>query len=151
MNNCLQVGMLRGGHQAVPLFWFSELDGRGPMRVDEAIDEHIDAVRYLVQKGIPTEMNDPNQWSSRLAHDTVFVADYALIASVMYAAGSPNMIFQCQFNKPVETGDFADLAKFKAARNFTGVTGWNRALFRGPGICKIPVGQNNVASDAYFT
>lgn len=114
---CLQVGMLRGGHQAVPLFWFSELDGRGPMRVDEAIDEHIDAVRYLVQKGIPTEMNDPNQWSSRLAHDTVFVADYALIASVMYAAGSPNMIFQCQFNKPVETGDFADLAKFKAARN----------------------------------
>lgn len=117
VDQCLEVGMLRGAHQAVPLFWFSELDGRGPMSVDEAISEHIKAVRYLVSKGIPTEMNDPNQWSSRLAHDAVFVADYGLIASVMYAAGSPNMIFQCQFNKPVETGDYADLAKFYAVRD----------------------------------
>lgn len=116
VDTCLEVGMLRGAHQAVPLFWFSELDGRGPMCVDEAIEEHIAAVKYLVKQGIPTEMNDPNQWSSRLAHDAVFVADYGLIASVMYAAGSPNMIFQCQFNKPVETGDYADLAKFYAAR-----------------------------------
>lgn len=117
VDDCLDVGMLRGAHQAVPLFWFSELDGRGPMTVPEAIDAHIDAVRYLVKKGIPTEMNDPNQWSSRLAHDTVFVADYALIASVMYAAGSPDLVFQCQFNKPVETGDYADLAKFSAAKD----------------------------------
>jgi len=116
IDTCLDVGMLRGAHQAVPLFWFSELDGRGPMSVDDAIEEHIQAVRYLVKKGIPTEMNDPNQWSSRLAHDAVFTADYGLIASVMYAAKSPNMIFQCQFNKPVETGDYADLAKFYAAR-----------------------------------
>ncbi len=117
VDECLEVGMLRGAHQAVPLFWFSELDGRGPMTVPEAIDSHIDAVRYLVKKGIPTEMNDPNQWSSRLAHDTVFVSDYALIASVMYAAGSPSMILQCQFNKPMETGDYADLAKFGAVKN----------------------------------
>lgn len=116
IDTCLEVGMLRGAHQAVPLFWFSELDGRGPMSVDKAIDEHIGAVKYLVKQGIPTEMNDPNQWSSRLAHDAVFVADYGLIASVMYAALSQHMIFQCQFNKPVETGDYADLAKFYAAR-----------------------------------
>lgn len=113
---CLETGMLVGAHQAVPLFWFSELDGRGTMTVDESISEHKDAIAYLVKKGIPTEMNDPNQWSSRFAHDTVFVTDYALIASVMFMAQSPNMIFQMQFNKPAITGDFADLAKFTAAR-----------------------------------
>ena len=114
---CLETGMLIGAHQAVPLFWFSELDGRGPMSVDDAIREHKEAIRYLVKKGIPTEMNDPNQWSSRYAHDAVFVTDYALIAAIMYKAGSPNMIFQMQFNKPADTGDFADLAKFTAARD----------------------------------
>lgn len=116
VDTCLETGMLVGAHQAVPLFWFSELDGRGPMTVDEAIAEHKTAVAYLVEKGIPTEMNDPNQWSSRYAHDAVFVTDYALIASVMFSAKSPNMVFQMQFNKPADTGDFADLAKFTAAR-----------------------------------
>ena len=116
VDTCLETGMLVGAHQAVPLFWFSELDGRGPMTVDNAIDEHKKAVSYLVEKGIPTEMNDPNQWSSRYAHDAVFVADYALIASVMYTAKSPDMIFQMQFNKPADTGDYADLAKMLAAR-----------------------------------
>ncbi len=117
VDTCLETGMLVGAHQAVPLFWFSELDGRGPMTVDDAIEEHKEAVKYLVTKGIPTEMNDPNQWSSRYAHDAVFVTDYALIASVMYMAKSSNMIFQMQFNKPADTGDYADLAKFTAARD----------------------------------
>ena len=116
VDTCLETGHLIGAHQAVPLFWFNELDGRGPKSVDESIIEHKALVKYLVEKGIPTEMNDPNQWSSRYAHDAIFTTDYALIASVMYMAGSPNMVFQMQFNKPADTGDFADIAKFMAAR-----------------------------------
>lgn len=115
VDTCLETGMLIGAHQAVPLFWFCELDGRGPLSVPDAIVEHIETVRYLASKGIPVEMNDPNQWSSRFAHDTLIVVDYALIASVMYNAGVKDMIFQCQFNKPAETGDYADLAKMSAA------------------------------------
>ncbi|RXM74395.1 hypothetical protein [Clostridium tetani] len=116
VDNCLETGMLIGAHQAVPLFWFSELDGRGPLSVPDAIEEHIETVSYLASRYIPVEMNDPNQWSSRFVHDTLFVVDYALIASVMYNAGVNDMIFQCQFNKPAETGDFADLAKMSAAK-----------------------------------
>lgn len=116
VDTCLETGMLLGAHQAVPLFWFSELDGRGPLSIDEAIKEHIETVRYLAEKNIPVEMNDPNQWSSRFVHDTLFVVDYALIASVMYSAGVKDMIFQHQFNKPAETGDYADLAKMAAAK-----------------------------------
>lgn len=117
IDDCLEAGMLTGAHQAVPLYWFCELDGRGPLSIPQAIQEHIEAVHYLTKKHIPVEMNDPNQWSSRYVHDTLFVVDYALIAAVMFTAGVKDMILQCQFNKPVETGDFADLAKMSAARD----------------------------------
>jgi hypothetical protein len=112
---CLRVGMLIGAHQAVPLFWFNELDGRGPMTVPESISEHLAAVGELARRGVPVEMNDPNQWSSRWAHDTVICADYGLITSVMRERGVRDLVLQLQFNKPRETGDLADLAKMTAA------------------------------------
>jgi hypothetical protein len=115
INICLSCGMLRGAHQAIPLFWFNELDGRGPTPVRESIKEHFAAVRELVKYNIPVEMNDPNQWSSRWAHDTIIVTSYALITAVMATCGVKNMVMQMQFNKPKETGDYADLAKMSAA------------------------------------
>lgn len=114
VRDCVRAGMLIGAHQAVPLYWFNVLDGRGEMSVPESIVEHIAAIRELVKYGIPTEMNDPNQWSSRWVHDTVFCADYALISAVMSQNGSRDLVLQMQFNKPRETSDFADLAKMTA-------------------------------------
>lgn len=114
VHQCLDAGMLRGAHQAVPLFWFNELDGRGSATVRENIKEHFACVCELAKEGIPVEMNDPNQWSSRWAHDTVIVTSYALVSAVMTMCGVQNMILQMQFNKPKETGDYADLAKMSA-------------------------------------
>lgn len=114
VDQCLSAGMLKGVHQAVPLYWFNELDGRGPAIVRDSIKEHFAAVKKLASCGIPVEMNDPNQWSSRLAHDTVIVTSYALISAVMTMCGIENMVLQMQFNKPKETGDYADLAKMSA-------------------------------------
>lgn len=114
VDQCLEAGMLKGVHQAVPLYWFNELDGRGPGIVRDSIKEHFAAVKKLASCGIPVEMNDPNQWSSRLAHDTVIVTSYALISAVMTMCGVENMVLQMQFNKPKETGDYADLAKMLA-------------------------------------
>lgn len=114
VNQCLSAGMLRGVHQAVPLYWFNELDGRGPAIVRDSVREHFACVRELAKHGIPVEMNDPNQWSSRWAHDTVIVSSYALVSAVMTMCGVQNMVLQMQFNKPKETGDYADLAKMSA-------------------------------------
>lgn len=114
VHQCLEAGMLKGVHQAVPLFWFNELDGRGPALVRPNIKEHFACVRELAKYGIPVEMNDPNQWSSRWAHDTIIVTSYALISAVMTMCGVENMVLQMQFNKPKETGDYADLAKMSA-------------------------------------
>lgn len=114
VHQCLDAGMLKGAHQAVPLYWFNELDGRGPSLVRDSVKEHFAAVRELAQAHIPVEMNDPNQWSSRWAHDTIIVTSYALISAVMTMCGVENMVLQMQFNKPKETGDYADLAKMSA-------------------------------------
>lgn len=114
VETCCRAGMLAGAHQAVPLFWFNELDGRGPARVGESIREHQATVRELARRGIPVEMNDPNHFSSRWAHDTIIAVDYALITAVMLSQGVKDLILQLQFNKPRETSDHGDLAKMLA-------------------------------------
>lgn len=115
VDECIKAGMLTGAHQAVPLYWFNELDGRGPTGVLESLKEHKRTVEKLTKLNIPVEMNDPNHWSSRWGSDAVVVADYALIASVMLSSGVRDLVFQLQFNKPKETSDYGDLAKFTAA------------------------------------
>jgi hypothetical protein len=114
VETCLRAGMLVGSHQAVPLFWFNELDGRGPTPVRESLREHIATVRALARHGIPVEMNDPNHFSSRWAHDTIVAVDYALITAVMLSQGVKDLVLQLQFNKPRETSDHGDLAKMLA-------------------------------------
>lgn len=131
---CVRAGMLVGSHQAVPLFWFNELDGRGPSPLRESLQEHQAAVAELARRGIPVEMNDPNHFSSRWAHDTIIVTDYALITAVMLANGVQDLILQLQFNKPRETSDHGDLAKMLAgldlAREMVAGFGGNARLWR---------------------
>ncbi len=114
IDTCVRSGMLIGAHQAVPLFWFNELDGRGPMTVRESLREHQAAVAELARRGIPVEMNDPNHFSSRWASDATIVVDYGLITAVMAAHGVTDLVLQLQFNKPRETSDHGDLAKMLA-------------------------------------
>lgn len=132
IETCIRAGMLVGAHQAVPLFWFNELDGRGPMTLRESLDKHLAAVEELARRDIPVEMNDPNHFSSRWAHDTIIVVDYALITAVMLACGVKDMILQLQLNKPRETSDHGDLAKMLASLDLAGeiVAGSGSRLWR---------------------
>jgi hypothetical protein len=128
VSTCIRAGMLFGSHQAVPLYWFNQLDGRGPTPVPESIREHQCAVRELARRGIPVEMNDPNHFSSRWAHDTVIAVDYALITAVMLTGGVKDLVLQLQFNKPRETSDHGDLAKMLAGLDLAEemTAGWGR-------------------------
>jgi hypothetical protein len=112
---CVGIGYLVGVHQAIPLFWFNELDSRGPMTLGESIREHGRAIKNLVAYGIPVEINDPNQWNSRWAHDGLIVADYAIITAFAVSNGVRDFVPQLQFNKPAEISDFGDFAKIRAA------------------------------------
>ena len=59
---------------AVPIFWYSELDGRSDRRLEEAIAENRSTIAWYAERGVPVEVNDAHQWSLRGAHDAVAVA-----------------------------------------------------------------------------
>ena len=44
---------------ALSLWWFNELDGRGPNTLYKSLQEHIEALRYIATTDKPIEMNVP--------------------------------------------------------------------------------------------
>ncbi|HOG80092.1 MAG TPA: cobalamin B12-binding domain-containing protein, partial [Anaerolineaceae bacterium] len=65
---------------AIPLFWFNQMDGRGPWRLGGAIEEHQKVMRWYGTRGIPVELNEPHHWGMRDASDVVFVVSAYLAA-----------------------------------------------------------------------
>src|SRR5690606_32702759 len=65
---------------AVHLFWYSELDKRGPRKLKDAITENQQVMKWHGERNIPVEVNDPHHWSLRDAHDAIGVAAAYLAA-----------------------------------------------------------------------
>ncbi|MBN2152363.1 MAG: methionine synthase [Candidatus Lokiarchaeota archaeon] len=99
---------------AIPVFWYSELDGRGPSVLVDAISEHFDAIRWHAAKGIPVEINDPHQWGLRMAPDHIVVTDAYLVARVARTIGVKTFIQQLMFNTPAGCSFKMDLARILA-------------------------------------
>lgn len=99
---------------AVPLFWYSELDGRGPRKLVDAIRENQEAMKWHGERGIPVEVNDPHHWSLRDAHDAIAVADAYIIAYNAKAMGVKDYIAQYMFNVPATISPEMDLGKMLA-------------------------------------
>nr|MDO8113923.1 methionine synthase [Candidatus Sigynarchaeota archaeon] len=99
---------------AVPVFWYSELDGRGPNSLENAIKEHIDAIRWHARNNIPVEVNDPHQWGLRMAPDHLVVADAYLSARVAKNSGVKTFVQQLMFNTPAGNTYKMDLARVLA-------------------------------------
>lgn len=99
---------------AVPLFWYSELDKRSPRRLQEAISENQDCIKWYAQHNLPLEVNDSHQWSLREAPDAVAVAAAFLSAYNAKKLGVKHYIAQYMLNTPPETSPAMDLAKMLA-------------------------------------
>ena len=99
---------------AVPLFWYSELDGRGPRKVEDAIRENQETMRWHGERSIAVEINDPHHWSLRDAHDAIAVADAYLIAYNAKQMGVKDYIAQYMFNVPASISPEMDLGKMLA-------------------------------------
>jgi len=99
---------------AVPLFWYSQLDGRSSRTAEEAIRENQEAMAWYAAQGIPVEVNDAHQWSLRNAHDSVAVAAAHLAAFNAKHQGAKTFVLQLMFNNPPGTSPAMDLAKMLA-------------------------------------
>lgn len=96
---------------AIPLFWFNQMDGRGPWDLEGSIREHQQVMQWYGAHNIPVELNEPHHWGMRDSSDAVFVVSAYLAAYNARAFGVKDYIAQMMFNSPPGLSDAMDLAK----------------------------------------
>ncbi|MBD3255981.1 MAG: methionine synthase [Candidatus Lokiarchaeota archaeon] len=99
---------------AIPIFWFNQMDGRGPLNLKESIKQHLDTIKWHANKNIPVEINDPHHWSLRDAPDAIAVADMYLCGIIAKKLGVKHFVAQYMFNTPSASSLEMDLAKMLA-------------------------------------
>ena len=99
---------------AIPLFWFNQMDGRGPWDLEGSIREHQSVMQWYGEHNIPVELNEPHHWGMRDSSDAVFVVSAYLSAYNARAFGVKDYIAQMMFNSPPGLSDAMDLAKMLA-------------------------------------
>ncbi len=99
---------------AIPIFWFNQMDGRGPWELEASIRKHQEVMAWYGARDIPVELNEPHHWGMRDAPDVVFVVSAYLSAYNAKAFGVRDYIAQLMFNSPPGLSDAMDLAKMLA-------------------------------------
>ena len=99
---------------AIPLFWFNQMDGRGPWDLEGSIREHQGVMKWYGEHNIPVELNEPHHWGMRDSSDVTFVVSAYLAAYNARAFGVKDYIAQLMFNSPPGLSDAMDLAKMLA-------------------------------------
>jgi hypothetical protein len=99
---------------AIPLFWFNQMDGRGPWDLEGSIRQHQAVMAWYGERGIPVELNESHHWGMRDASDVIFVVSAFLSAYNARFFGVSDYIAPMMFNSPPGTSAAMDLAKMLA-------------------------------------
>jgi hypothetical protein len=99
---------------ALSLWWFSQIDGRGPYSVRENLEQHVETLRFIAQSGKPFEPNIPHHFAFRGADDVTYVVSAVLAARTAKSLGIRHLILQNMLNTPKSTWGVQDLAKSRA-------------------------------------
>ncbi len=102
---------IKNAWAAIPLFWFNDMDGRGPMSLKESIEAHQQAMKWHGERGIPVELNEPHHWEMRSAPDSVSIVSAFLSAWNARKMGVRHYISIHMFNHPPGENFKMDLAK----------------------------------------
>jgi methylmalonyl-CoA mutase cobalamin-binding subunit len=127
---------------AVPLYWYSVLDRRGPRTVKEAVGENQQVMKWHGERSIPVEVNESHHWSLRDAHDTIGVVSAYLAAYNAKKMGVKDYIAQYMFNVPPSISPAMDIAKMLAKiEMIEGLQDENFTVYRQAraGIASLPV------------
>lgn len=112
----MSVQAINNAWGAIPLCWYSVIDGRSKRLIEEAVRENQSVMRWYAQRGIPVEVNESHQWSLRDAHDSLAVAMSFLAAYNAKKAGVRHYVSQFMFNTPPGTSAAMDIAKMLAKK-----------------------------------
>jgi len=110
----MSIETIHNAWAAIPLCWYSVMDGRSRVPLPEAIAEKQAAMRFHAEQDIPVEVNESHQWSLRESHDALAVAMAFLAAYNAKAQGVKRYVIQMMHNTPPSTSPAMDLAKMLA-------------------------------------
>jgi hypothetical protein len=110
----MSTQVLHNAWGAIPLYWYSVLDGRSQRPIVEAITENQETMAWYGKRGIPLEVNEAHHWSLRGAPDEVAVAAAYLAAYNAKIHGVSDFILQMMWNNPPQIPPYQDLAKMLA-------------------------------------
>lgn len=96
---------------ALSLWWFDELDGRGPNSLYNNLKEHLDTIRWISTTGKPVETNVPHHFAFRGADDITYIVSGFIAAKAAKRYGTRVFILQNMLNTPRSTWGIQDLAK----------------------------------------
>ena len=99
---------------ALSLWWFCQIDGRGPYGVRENLAQHVETLRVVAAAGKPYEPNVSHHFAFRGADDVTYVVSAVLAARAAKALGIRTLVLQAMLNTPKATWGVADLAKARA-------------------------------------
>lgn len=99
---------------AIPITWYSELDGRSSRPLVQAITENQEAIAYYASKNIPVEINESHQWALRNTSDIVEVATAYMASYNAKKLGVKHYVMQYMLNTPPGVSFEMDIAKMLA-------------------------------------
>jgi len=112
----MSVENINNAWAAIPLCWYSVIDGRSKRSLFDAITENKKVMKWYADRNIPVEVNESHQWSLRDAHDSLAVVMSYLAAYNAKKMGVRNYVSQFMFNTPPGTSPIKDIAKMTAKR-----------------------------------
>ena len=102
---------------ALSLWWFNQLDGRGPNTLYDNLKEHIATIKYIAANGKPFEANVSHHFAFRGCDDITYIVSAYLSAKLAKKNGIRIFILQNMLNTPRSTWGIQDLAKSRALLN----------------------------------
>ncbi|MDH7604854.1 MAG: cobalamin B12-binding domain-containing protein [Melioribacter sp.] len=110
----MSVETINNAWAAIPLTWYSVMDGRSKRPLEVSIAENQSAMKWYAEHNIPVEVNESHQWSLRDAHDSLAVTMAFLAAYNAKKMGVKDYVAQYMFNTPPGTSPQMDIAKMLA-------------------------------------
>lgn len=96
---------------ALSLWWFNELDGRGPNSLYDNLKEHLEAIHYIALTNKPVETNVSHHFAFRGCDDVTYILAGFLAAKAAKKYGVKTFVLQNMLNTPRSTWGIQDLAK----------------------------------------
>jgi methylmalonyl-CoA mutase cobalamin-binding subunit len=115
----LLVRTIHNAWCATSLFWFNDMDRRGPSPLEQSIREHQELMEWHGVRDIPVEGNESYHWGMRDAPDVVVCASAYLYAHNARRFGVRDYIMTYMFQSPPQLSNAMDLARALAITEMT--------------------------------